>query len=167
MHKKFPTVKLTAENAGDLELSSHRQAVTCATAAPPSSSLLASLSPLPSSLLPPPTDTEDEPRSPSKQPVPTVSSLSLDSIIVISPTMSDNASNPAPKSKKAKQTVASGDQEDIPPDDGAIINIDDIDDLLDEPLNKANPTADIKEFFVAAPHLPGQSKRLMKCDLCL
>lgn len=34
IHKIFPTAKLTAENAGDIELTSHRRAIAAAIAAP-------------------------------------------------------------------------------------------------------------------------------------
>ena len=47
-----------------------------------------------------------------------------------------------------------------------IIDIDDIDDMKPKRLNKSKPTADIKEFFVAIPHLPGQDKVRMLCTLC-
>ena len=49
----------------------------------------------------------------------------------------------------------------------SIIDIDDIDDPQDERLNRSDPTADIKFFFSPVPRLQGQSKRRMKCNLCV
>ena len=56
--KIFPSAKLAADNAGELELSTHRRAVASAAAASTAPPPL-SLSPLPESLPPPQTDTED------------------------------------------------------------------------------------------------------------
>lgn len=173
--KIFPAAKLTADNAGDLELTSHRRAVANASAAlkePPTSAALKeplacptsrSSSPLPASSPPPPTDTEDgtddafsQSRSSSKR------SLSRDSIVV-SPTASDVASDPTdPTPKRVKSSVAGPP---IPPD-APIINIDDVDDPLEELLNKTDPTADISHFFTPAPRVPGQPKARMKCIYC-
>jgi hypothetical protein len=47
-----------------------------------------------------------------------------------------------------------------------IIEIDNIDNMKMEQLNKSNPTTDIKEFFVATPHILGQDKPCMSCKLC-
>jgi hypothetical protein len=47
-----------------------------------------------------------------------------------------------------------------------IIEIDNIDNMKMEQLNKSNLTADIKEFFVATPHILGQDKPCMSCKLC-
>ncbi|KAH9019409.1 hypothetical protein EDB84DRAFT_1566079 [Lactarius hengduanensis] len=177
--KIIPTAKLTADNAGELELSSHRKAVASASAAskvPPPISLSTS-SPLPDSSPPPQTDTDDalslatdlsEVRSSSKRPSQAIrSSLSLDSITVLSHTTSDAGDDNTPKSKKTKTSPASGVQEPshILPD-VSIIEIDDIDNPQDERLNKSDPSADIKFFFTTVPRLPGQAKRRMKCNLC-
>ena len=90
----------------------------------------------------------------------------MDSIIIVSPTTSDDLSH-AHKAKKKKTSAASGDQElSRGLSSVSIIDIDDIDNPLDKRLNKSNPTADIKEFFLLAPHMPGQPKRRMKCNLC-
>ena len=167
----IPTSKLTADNAGDLELTSHRRVVASAAAAltAPSSSP-SSVSPLPDSSPPPQTDTEDassQGQVPLKRPQ-AIGSSSLNSVIVISPTTSDNAPNSDPRSKKAKTSVASSDQDlshlllDV-----SIISIDNIDNPHNEWLNKSHPTADIKQFFSLAPRLPGQPKRRMRCNLCV
>jgi hypothetical protein len=70
-----------------------------------------------------------------------------------------------PKTKKAKKSQAqpagTALQSKV-----SIIDIDDIDDTKPERLNKSKPTADIKEFFVAMPRLPGQDKVRMLCTLC-
>ena len=50
--------------------------------------------------------------------------------------------------------------------DVSIILIDDVDDPQDEHLNKTDPTADIREFFIAVPPGPGETKTCMKCNLC-
>ena len=173
--KIFPTAKLTAENAGDLELTAHRRAVASASAAltapPPKSS-----SPLPESSPPPPTDTDDATTdslqvqslqtSTKRRSEAMSSSLSLDSIIVISPTTSDGGPISTPPTKKAKISASSG-QESSLVADSSIIDIDDIDDPCEERLNKSFPTADIKHFFLLVPHVPGQTKRQMKCNLCV
>ncbi|KAH9038183.1 hypothetical protein EDB85DRAFT_2141936 [Lactarius pseudohatsudake] len=49
--------------------------------------------------------------------------------------------------------------------DISIILIDDVDNLATERLNKTDPTADLKEFFSAMPHVPGQEKgRMLDSD---
>jgi hypothetical protein len=50
--------------------------------------------------------------------------------------------------------------------EATIIDIDDIDDMKNERLNKSKPTADIKRFFITMPSLPGQDKVCMLCKLC-
>ena len=63
----------------------------------------------------------------------TESSSSLNSVIIVLPTMSDNAPNSEPKSKKMKISVASSDQESFCVlSDVSIIEIDDIDTPRDE-----------------------------------
>ena len=160
----IPTAKLTADNAGDLELSTHRRAVATASAAlaGPSPSSLSEPSPsplraLPESSPPPQTDTDDtssvatdsfQTGRSSKRPSQAIASLpSVDSIIIVSPTTSDDLSR-AHKAKKKKTSATSGDQElSCGLSSVSIIDIDDIDNPLDEWLNKSNPTADIEEFF--------------------
>jgi hypothetical protein len=66
--------------------------------------------------------------------------------------------------KKARPSMPSGDQEDHT--DTSIIDIDDIKDPEDEPLNRSDPTADLKYFFTPTPRLPGQAKVRMRCYLC-
>ena len=140
-HKIIPTSKLTADNAGNLDLNSHRRAVASATAAltAPSSSL-----PLPDSSPPPQTDMDDassQTQTSLKRATQlTESSSSLNSVIIVLPTMSDNAPNSEPKSKKMKISVASSDQESFCVlSDVSIIEIDDIDTPHDEWLNKSHP----------------------------
>jgi hypothetical protein len=48
----------------------------------------------------------------------------------------------------------------------SIISIDDVNDIKLEMLNKSDPTANIKEFFIPVPHVPGQEKGCMTCKLC-
>lgn len=47
-----------------------------------------------------------------------------------------------------------------------IISIDDVDNLQNERLNKTDPTADIKEFFIPLPLIPGQDKARVLCKPC-
>jgi hypothetical protein len=172
----IPTAKLTADNAGELELTSHRRAVASATETlnPPQIPAQAS-SPLPASSPPPSTESEDalstadlsQARSSSKRTSDNAitSSPSLDSVISVSSSDS-NAPDPVRKPKKVKRTTTmpSGDPEGPP--DGSVIDVDDIDDPEDERLNRSDPTADIKHFFTAIPRIPGQSKGRMRCELC-
>jgi hypothetical protein len=126
-------------------------------------------SPLPNSSSPPPTDTEDtssaadpsQAWSSLKRPAHSIrSSATLDSVVVISPTTSDDIPDPAPQTKKPKMSLTSSVSQ------TSIIDIDDIDDPREEQLNKSNATADIQEFFTVVPRLPGQTKGRMKCDPC-
>ena len=70
----------------------------------------------------------------------------------------------APNAKKAKpaQVAATGLQSDV-----SIIEIDDVEGIQDERLNKSDATADIKEFFTPVPCLPGDDKERVRCDLCM
>ena len=184
--KIIPTAKLAADNAGELELTTHRRAVASASAAalavplPNSSSPLpvsspplpASSPPLPASSPPPHTDTDDASdlvpvRGSLKRPSQVLqNSLSLDSVIVLSPTTSDNAPEAVPTAKKTKTSPPSEQAPSHVLADSSIIEIDDIDDPRDERLNKNDPTADIKYFFSLVPRIPGQNKRRMKCKVC-
>jgi hypothetical protein len=180
LRKIIPTAKLTADNAGDLELPSHRRAIAIASATVLSTTAPPSSSPLPESSPPPQSDTDNasspatEPSSPArllaKRPSQALTSTpSLDSIIIISPTTSDDGHafpDPIPKAKKTKLSAASGDEDTAVLPAASIILIDDIEDPHKERLNKSDPTADIKQFFTLAPRSPGQSKRRMKCILC-
>ena len=56
-----------------------------------------------------------------------------------------------------------------PQNEVSIIDINDIDDKKTEQLNKSKQTADIQEFFILMPLLPGQDKPdkpHMLCSLC-
>ena len=137
---------------------------------PPSCSSL-----LPESSPSPPTDTDEATDSFQVQTSQTLSkqcseamssTLSLNSIVVVSPTTSDDSPINAPVSKKTKISPLSGQDDGHVLADSSIINIDDIDDPCDERLNKSNPTADIKYFFSIVSCEPGQKKRRMKCNLC-
>lgn len=160
-----------ARYADNLELTSHSRAIASVSAASTAPELASS--PLPGSSPPPQTDTEDtlslaadssQARSSSKRPSHAIqASLSVNSVIVVSPTTSDDAPPTAPKTKKPKTSLTSGNQEDS---QVSIIDIDNVEDPQDERLNKSDPTADIKYFFTLVPRLPGQSKGRMKCNLC-
>jgi hypothetical protein len=73
----------------------------------------------------------------------------------------DDAPKPKKLKKAANQPAVSGLQ-----NEPSIIDIDDIDDTKNERLNKRDATADIKEFFIAIPPMPGQDKVRMSCKLC-
>ena len=125
----------------------------------------------PSSSLPPLTDTEDDLPAPHSSKCrlhdPIKSTPSNDSIITVATSVDDtdaDTPNMVQNPKKAKVN-APGDQGE--PSEISVIDINNIQDLDNERLNKSQPTADIKCFFVA--HLcPGQTtgKPRMKCTLC-
>ena len=171
--KIIPPARYAVDNK--LEPTPHPRTVVSASVALTAPDLVSS--PLPASSPPPQTDMEDDssfadhsqawgsPKWPSSA---LQESSSLDSIIILSLTTSDGAPhtsdiNPAPKAKKSKTLLTSGDLE----GPMSIIDINDIDDPQDEQLNRSNPTANIKFFFSPAPRLQGQSKRCMKCNLCV
>jgi len=177
--KIFPTAKLTADNAGELELTSHRRAIASATAALTLSTLPKNLSPiprypsLPPSSSPPPTDTDDAydtaadslqvPR-PAKRPLQATSrSLSSDSVIDLSSSTSDVADT-VPAAKRTKTSLAS--PRHVVLTETSILEIDDIDDPRDERLNKAKPIADLIFFFELIPALPGQVTDHARCKTC-
>jgi hypothetical protein len=95
--------------------------------------------------------------------------FSCESVITISTTASEDTNadtGDAPrKLKRARTVISSGTQEEH--SGISIIDIDDIKDPEDEPLNKSDPSADIKYFFTPAPRPTGQAKGCMKCYLCL
>ncbi|KAH8979532.1 hypothetical protein EDB86DRAFT_2835865 [Lactarius hatsudake] len=178
VRKIIPSAKLTADNAGNLELTSHRMAIasaSVASTAPQLSRTPATSSPLPESSPPPPTDTEDasspaphlaQARTSSKRPS-YATIKSHDSVITVSSTTSDDTSEIAlmpPKLKRPKTSPI--DREPEVHTDFSIIDIDDIEDPEDERLNKLHPSADIKYFFTVLPRLPGQAKQRKKCNLC-
>jgi hypothetical protein len=150
--KIIPSSKLTADNAGDLELPSHRRAVASASAAltAPSTRPL-SPCPLPESSPPPQddgTDTGDMSSLAGDPPDPPrrlakwsshamSSSASVESIIVLSPTMSDDARDPVPKPKRMKTFTAS-DPSDPGDGDGGPSMIEIDEDPRDERLNRSD-----------------------------
>jgi hypothetical protein len=71
----------------------------------------------------------------------------------------------APKLKKSKKSTSQPTVTALQ-NEATIINIDNIDDMKNERLNKSKLTADIKRFFIAMPSLPGQDKVRMLCKLC-
>lgn len=173
LRKIQPTAKLTGENAGDLVLTSHCRAVASATArlaAPPPqqhahSSLASELSGSTA-----PKDFVAESLSPDPVPTRTSTKRPLaqhDPLIIDNDTDTTDVPEDAQKQKKPKKTPgqvgqhATGLQTDI-----SIIEIDDVDDPRNEWLNKTHPSADIKQFFVAVPRVPGQAKGRMQCKLC-
>jgi hypothetical protein len=173
--KIVPTAKLTAENAGDLELTSHRSAIAATLAAPqPQRTPFVPSSPV-SEPLQPTLATDTSPASsPDQVPVRTSTStkrprprplLPANSIQTIpDDNIDSDGADDAPKVKKAKATphqVGSMLQT-----EASIIEINDGDDQQNERLNKIDPSADIKAFFTAVPHVPGQNKGRMKCNLC-
>jgi hypothetical protein len=89
------------------------------------------------------------------------STFSFDSVIVVSPTTSDDAPDTAPKAKKAKPALAPGDSL------GSIIDIDNVEDPRGELLNKTTATADIDFFFNVIPPKKDQEKMYMECDSCV
>ena len=159
IRKIKPTAKLAEDNAGDLELTSHRRAHAAASAnAAPSP---ASPSPDPS------TDFYVESSPDGPDPPPYRTSTKRPHALRNSLTLSDgdfsDVPDAAPSAKKAKPTTKSAAG---PPSDVSIISIDDVDNPQDEPLNKSDPTADIRNFFSDVPRAPGQDKDRMQCKLC-
>ena len=172
IRKIFPTAKLTAENAGDIELTSHRRAIAAAVAAPQLQSPASLPSSGPPDSVEPTLATAVVTASPklvpahssttTKRPRALLQAASFGSIQTVPDDSTD--SDNTPKVKKSKATphqVGSTLQADV-----SIIEIDDGDDQQVERLNKINPTADIKAFFTEVPRVEGQSKGRMKCNLC-
>ncbi|KAF8264313.1 hypothetical protein EI94DRAFT_1806013 [Lactarius quietus] len=65
-----------------------------------------------------------------------------------------------PHAKKVKMTPHQALQ-----GDASVIIIEDGDNQKDKPLNKINPSVDVKAFFTEVPRLPGQNKGHMQCNL--
>ena len=78
---------------------------------------------------------------------------------------STDVAEDAPKTKKSKK-VPNRPAPTALQNEASIIDIDDVDDMKNERLNKSDATADLKEFFIAAPRAPGQDKAQMRCKLC-
>jgi ATP-dependent 26S proteasome regulatory subunit len=66
------------------------------------------------------------------------------------------------KSKKVSNQPAATALQNKP----SIIEIDDVDDLKTERLNKTQPMADLKRFFITLDRVPGEDKVRMRCTLC-
>ncbi|KAH9051620.1 hypothetical protein EDB83DRAFT_2316751 [Lactarius deliciosus] len=130
--------------------------------APQLSKIPATSSPLPESSPLPPTDTEDtlspaphlaHVRTSLKWPS-TATIKSYDSVITVSSTSDDTSEAVLvpPKFKKPKMSPTDQEPEVHTTDTNfSIIDIDDIEDLENEHLNKLHPSADIKHFFMALP----------------
>ncbi|KAI9448728.1 hypothetical protein BJY52DRAFT_1193228 [Lactarius psammicola] len=168
-----PTAKLTAENVGDLELTTHRRVIASGLASPQPQDTPVSLTP--SSTI---SDLVCEPLELTSA---LATGNNLDSSInhVDAQTPSNKWPRPHPLSRKTTITNDDPDLTDVPDNapkakktkvivhaDISIISINDGGDLESEPLNKTHPTTDIKAFFTSVPLLPGQKKEYMKCNLC-
>jgi hypothetical protein len=128
---------------------------------------------------PPPTDTDDttdslQVRHLKKRPSQAISSsLSTESVIILSPTPSDHAPELGPKvtdtARTAKRVKVLPSQQPSPVlVDSSIIDIDDINDPRDEQLNKSNATADIRFFFTpVAPEAGQKTVTCMQCKTCV
>ncbi|KAI9448717.1 hypothetical protein BJY52DRAFT_1193243 [Lactarius psammicola] len=173
-HRIQPTAKLTAENVGDLELTTHRRVIASGLASPQPQDTPVSLTP--SSTI------SDLVGEPLESTLASAISNNHDSSInhVDAQTPSNKRPRPHPLSRKTTITNDDPDLTDVPDDapkakktkaivhaDISIISIDDGGDLESEPLNKTHPTADIKAFFTSVPLLPGQKKEYMKCNSCV
>ena len=175
VQKIFPTAKLTAKNAGELELTLHHRAIAAAAAAPQRRSTPSSPCSGPPELLEPTPAMAVDPTSPELVPACTLTTnkcpracsllqaTSISSIQTVPEVYSD--SNDTPKLKKAKVTPHQA--ESILQAKVSIIEIDDDDDDQQvEQLNKMGPTADVKTFFTEVLPVPGQNNGHMKCNLC-
>jgi hypothetical protein len=187
--KIFPSAKLAADNAGELELTTHCRAVASAAAAltiselPRDSSPLPHYPSLPPSSSPPLTDTDDatlgattnslQVQQHQKRPFQAISnspppisrmpsSDSRHSAIILSPTTSD--ADTAPTAKRVKAPVASPSRAALT--ENSIIKIDDIDDPRDKQLNRSNAIADIAFFFELIPVANDQEKHRARCTTC-
>ena len=158
-----PTAKLAEDNAGDLELTSHRRAHAAASAnsapppAPASSSPRAPSTDFDVESSPDPPPTRTSTKRPHAWPI-------FHNSHSLSANNDDASDSPdeAPIAKKSKPVATTGLQSDV-----SIIEIDDVEGIQDEQLNKTDATADIKEFFTPVPCLPGDDKERVKCDLCV
>jgi hypothetical protein len=170
IRKSIPMAKLTADNVGDIELTSHHRAIASNQAqvaqpenAPTPSS--PSSDPLDSTSATATLEVSHTPAS-TKQPQarPLVQAISIASIQTLPDTdPGDPDSDEGPKAKKAKATPHS--KSALQPD-LSIIEIDDGDDQQNERLNKVSKTADIRAFFMVVTLKPGQKKGYMKCTTC-
>ncbi|KAH8983923.1 hypothetical protein EDB92DRAFT_2036906, partial [Lactarius akahatsu] len=158
----YPSTKLTADNAGELELTSHHRAVASAASIvqhrPPDSPASITVKPMPPN--------SDNAPAPSLMPsdlVPARTSFNKPPSVL---TLNDDCDGVL-NSKKAKtQARPDTDTDTGMHSDVEVMDIDDVDDPHDETLNKTDPTADIKAFFTALPRVAGQAKQRMSCNLC-
>ena len=179
-HTIYPSAKLTAENAGLLELSAHCRAVASATAlaalthggttvatSTPASSTPPNIS-SPSPLLPDLQSRVDKTHAPTHQssglaPQTSGKRLAHNTSPARAPTPAmsiDDIDDGMLIAKKAKKAVKPSDTLDSlgMHSDVQVMGIDNIADPHQESLNKSDPTADIKFFFTSVPSPPGQTK---------
>ncbi|KAH9009351.1 hypothetical protein EDB84DRAFT_1571258 [Lactarius hengduanensis] len=166
----YPSAKLTADNAGELELTSHRRAVASAASVvqhrPPDSPASTTVKPTP-----PNSDNAPAPSLTPSDLAPARTSCKRPHDVAVNkppsvPTLNDDRDGVL-NSKKAKtQARPDTDTDTGMHSDVEVMDIDDVDDPRDETLNKTDPTADIKAFFTALPRVPGQAKQRMSCNLC-
>ncbi len=173
-----PSAKLHADNVGQQEITTHHSAVASAVAQCGLAQPQGPECGLPASLLP-----NDDPSSdnmctpPDSAPAPShkrpLACRQLSSLLSLSTVVSDPASDndsDSPddyaNSKRAKMDgCGSSDDLDMH-SDVQILDIDGVEDLRDESLNKSKQTADLKEFFYKMANLPDQKKVRMRCNLC-
>lgn len=154
-----PSAKLTADNAGELERSSHRCVVASSiffTQRRPATSSASFL---------PDTTPPDSDNSPAPSLTPPKLAQTRTSCKRPQASHDSDGNNPSPfnehnGTKKTKTNDVSTDF------DGPGMDNDGVHDPHEESLNKTNPTADIKAFFKPLPRVPGQLKSRMSCTLC-
>jgi hypothetical protein len=143
------------ENADETVLTSHRSTVTSGLVQVPSPSPVSDPSgpsvpmDFSASSPVPPSSTQPSAKRPRALPLPSDDTDTAANVPEETPQAKKSKKNPVPLQN-----------------DASIIEIDDVDDLKSERLNKSDPTADIKEFFIALPPPPGQEKGRMQCKLC-
>ena len=165
-HAIHPSAKLTSDNAGAQELSSHRRAVASANSvAQPRPEAPASLS---TATLPDLNRTDSltlsdlaPARTSCKRPQASQDGTSS------APTLIDGHNGNSLISKKAKKNRPTTTDLDTSEMDSEvqIMDIDDVHDPREEPLSKTDPTADIRAFLTALPRVPGEPKPHMSCNL--
>ncbi len=159
-------------NVAELEVTSHRHAVASAALVvqcgptPPSSTLL------PDKLSQP--DPGNMPL-PSQAPSDSADGTSHKRQCLTSETTTLSLSLDNDDSNSYENTIVSKKARMNPPlcpnnislhSDVQIVDINNVDDPHDEPLNKLDPTADIKAFFTSLPHVSGHSKQHVSCNMC-
>jgi hypothetical protein len=152
-----PSAKLTADNAGELELSS-RSVMASAVSVIQRRPATSSASFLPDTL--PDSDNSPAPSLSLSDLAQTRTSCKRPQAFHDSDGNNTSPFNEHNGTKKAKTSDPSTDL------DGPGTDIDGVDDRHEESLNKTDPSADIKAFFKPLPRVPGQPKPRMSCTLC-